>query len=190
MSTSPTTRLPKFLPRYCEVYHDAMPANVCKLLIDQFEYADNKSRVDDNGYPTFTAVNVNQEFPSMVPPLVMYVKDVVQRYHRDYPEYTKYIPVLRSLEEFRIKRYNSDSDDRFDEHVDVADTQSANRQLAFLFYLNGNFEGGQTEFNDGSRVTPHTGSVLVFPPFWLFPHAGLPVIKGTKYIMSTYLHLA
>ena len=184
------TTLPKFLPRYCEVYQDAIPANVCKLLIEQFEYSDNKQRLDDKGYPTFTQVNINQEYPTMVPPLVMYVKDVVQRYHRDYPEYTKYIPVLRSLEEFRVKRYNENSEDRFDEHVDVADIQSANRQLAFLFYLNGNFDGGQTQFNDGSRVTPHTGSVLVFPPFWLFPHAGLPVTKGTKYIMSTYIHLA
>ena len=119
----------------------------------------------------------------------MYVKDTVQRYHRDYPEYTKYIPVLRSLEEFRVKRYNSDSEDRFDQHVDVADIASSRRQLAFLFYLNSNFEGGETEFADGAKVTPRTGSVLVFPPFWLFPHAGLPVTKGTKYIMSTYLHL-
>jgi hypothetical protein len=28
--------------------------------------------------------------------------------------------------------------------------------------------------------------VVVFPPYWLFPHEGTPVIEGEKYIMSTY----
>ena len=29
----------------------------------------------------------------------------------------------------------------------------------------------------------------MFPPFWTHPHQGEQVIKGTKYIMMTYLHM-
>ena len=37
-------------------------------------------------------------------------------------------------------------------------------------------------------IHPKTGSVLVFPSLWTFPHAGLPVKSGTKYILTTYFH--
>ena len=50
----------------------------------------------------------------------------------------KYLPRLRSMEEFRVKRYRPGGEERFDEHVDVTDHMSAKRALAFLFYLNDN----------------------------------------------------
>lgn len=100
-----------------------------------------------------------------------------------------FMPPIRSLEQFRVKRYNSGSDDRYDTHVDVAHIESAQRYLALLFYLNDDFTGGQTQFAEGPAVIPKRGTVLVFPPYWMFPHAGLRVLTGTKYIMSTYLHL-
>ena len=96
----------------------------------------------------------------------------------------------RQLEEFRLKRYNGGSDDRYDEHIDVQSPDSSRRFLSFLFYLNDDFTGGETEFTEGGLVTPRRGSVLVFPPYWMYPHAGRRVITGTKYIMSTYMHLA
>ena len=73
----------------------------------------------------------------------------------------------------RVKKY--DVGDSFDTHVDVSDYASARRWLAFLVYLNDNFIGGETEFVDGKMIHPKTGTVLVFPSLWTFPHAGLPV---------------
>jgi hypothetical protein len=29
----------------------------------------------------------------------------------------------------------------------------------------------------------------MFPPYWTHPHQGEKVIKGTKYILMTYLHM-
>ncbi|WP_394687711.1 hypothetical protein [uncultured Xanthomonas sp.] len=29
--------------------------------------------------------------------------------------------------------------------------------------------------------------LLIFPPYWMFLHAGLPPRSGDKYILSTYL---
>jgi hypothetical protein len=43
-------------------------------------------------------------------------------------------------------------------------------------------------FLPDKQVQPVKGSVIVFPPTWQYPHAGLPLISGTKYIMSTYLN--
>ena len=98
----------------------------------------------------------------------------------------KYLPRLRVLEEFRVKRYRPGGEERFDEHVDVADYKSAKRALAFLFYLNNN--DGDTYFPEHDvTISPKCGKVLVFPPTWEYPHAGLPP-TNTKYILSTYIH--
>ena len=97
------------------------------------------------------------------------------------------MPKLSLLEEFRVKRYKTGGVERFDEHVDVASYDTARRCLAFLFYLNDN--DGKTVFTrHGLSISPMCGRVVVFPPTWEYPHAGLAPSTKTKYIMSTYLH--
>jgi prolyl 4-hydroxylase len=29
--------------------------------------------------------------------------------------------------------------------------------------------------------------MLIFPPYWMYQHAGLPPLSNEKYILSTYL---
>ena len=37
------------------------------------------------------------------------------------------------------------------------------------------------------KVEPRAGRLLMFPPYWMYQHAGLPPVSGNKYILSTYL---
>jgi hypothetical protein len=63
--------------------------------------------------------------------------------------------------------------------------------LAFLFYLNDVEEGGETSFTDhlkGNDVIPVRGRLLVVPTWMGFPHEAKEVIKGTKYMIKTYIH--
>ncbi|MFO1473223.1 MAG: 2OG-Fe(II) oxygenase [Lysobacterales bacterium] len=46
--------------------------------------------------------------------------------------------------------------------------------------------GGDTAFCDPAAA-PRAGRLLMFPPYWMFQHAGLPPVSGNKYILSTYL---
>ncbi len=87
-----------------------------------------------------------------------------------------------------MKRYTGGSGQQFSDHVDVGDLVSSKRYLAFLFYLNDDFTGGKTIFYPDTEITPVKGSVVIFPPSWQYPHAGLPVESGNKYIMSSYLN--
>ena len=91
------------------------------------------------------------------------------------------------MEEFRVKRYIPGGEERFDEHVDVATYETAKRALAFLFYLNEN-DGKTVLTHHELSVFPICGRVVIFPPTWEYPHAGLAPTDKTKYIMSTYLH--
>ena len=69
------------------------------------------------------------------------------------------------------------------------DHDSARRFLVLFFYLNDVEEGGETYFQDiDFTVQPKEGRLLIFPPTWMFPHAGLKPVSNDKYIAGTYLH--
>ncbi len=97
------------------------------------------------------------------------------------------VPPRERIENLRIKRYFVEGADQFQPHFDSLDYTS-NRYLVFLWYLNNVLEGGETDFPDlGLRVAARAGRLLIFPPYWMFQHAGLPPRSNDKYIISTYL---
>jgi|TARA_Y100000015_G_scaffold10038_1_gene9546 hypothetical protein len=174
---------------FIKLYEDALGEKECDILIQFFEQSHAKEIVKNGGTPNFTQLNINKSNPQLIAQLSRITQNVLSLYKRELPEYTRWYPSRLFLEEFRVKKYHARTKDRFDPHVDVQDHASARRYLAFLFYLNEDFSGGETEFPHHSRkITPKTGSVIVFPPTWQYPHAGLKVKKGVKYIMSTYCH--
>ena len=169
-----------------KVYDNVIPGVTCKRLLDLFEKnEEHQEYIDYNGCPCFTQLNLNQLSSDIVRSLVPYVQKVYQKYKKETK--SKYIPPLKELEEFRIKRYYNNGNEKFDEHVDVTDYNSSLRAVAFLFYLNDN--DGNTLFPlHNLNIQPVSGRVIVFPPTWEYPHEGLAPKSNPKYIMSTYVH--
>ena len=83
---------------------------------------------------------------------------------------------------FRFYRY--DVQQQFNWHYDAPYQRNQHERsfYTFMIYLNDNFEGGATAF-ENCEVTPKTGDGLFF--FQELEHAGLPVISGRKYILRT-----
>lgn len=86
-----------------------------------------------------------------------------------------------------MKRYTPNHQDWFQPHYDSVG-EHANRYLVFLWYLNDVDEGGETEFVDlDCSIQAAKGRLLMFPPYWMWRHAGNPPVSNAKYIVSTYL---
>lgn len=111
--------------------------------------------------------------------------NIAEEYFRDIDMY-QFIEQtgFSMIEDIRIKRYIANSDMRFDEHVDVVDLDSASRYLIGILYLNDN--NGDTVFRDIS-IRPTVGSMVVFPPMWMFPHKAKTPTDTDKYIMMSSL---
>ena len=167
-------------------YRGILSDVVCDWLISSIE-KEQQLIHRRNGPCNFDELNINQHHPDVVGPLSKCLLNALDNYSKDFPREVSYFPSL-ALEEFRVKRYIGGTDQQFSEHVDVGDLSSSKRYLSFLFYLNDNFDGGETIFYPDMKIKPIRGSVVIFPPMWMFPHAGLPVDSGTKYIMSSYLN--
>ena len=85
-------------------------------------------------------------------------------------------------ERFRFYRYGPQ--EYFKWHRDGSFAKSPDEVscLTFMIYLNGGFEGGDTEFKT-EFIKPQEGAALVFPH--KLPHQGAEIISGTKYVLRT-----
>jgi len=74
----------------------------------------------------------------------------------------------------------------YTEHIDHSDRHP--RVLSISFLLNDNYEGGEFSFFGGEHILPkETGSAIVFPSNFCFPHAVLPVTRGDRHAIITWI---
>ena len=83
-----------------------------------------------------------------------------------------------------IKFYRYDKGQRFKRHKDgrYKANSAIESRLSFLIYLNDDYEGGETKFQN-IKIKPKQGMALCFVhELW---HEGLPIIKGRKYMLRS-----
>jgi hypothetical protein len=174
------------------VHDNSLEPNVCDFLISLFEQSSDKhERYDNDGKPNFTQFNLteNRNLTEEVNQVHNHIIKKIFEHRDNYYEFVdkRVFPEEHALEQFRIKKYNPGGSDWFDTHVDVTNHESARRFLSFMWYLNDVESGGNTVFDD-VIITPKKGTLVMFPPLWMYPHRGEPPLSGPKYIMSAYLH--
>lgn len=181
------------LERCIQVFDDALPADFCAQMVVSFDRSPHLHVANGRGYrrgfdhSAWTELNItplaDAGFKGF---FIKQIDDHLARYNERLG-LTIPVPTRPRIEDIRVKRYRAGADEGFEPHYDSMDDK-ANRYLVFLWYLNDVAEGGETEFlNLGIKVAPRTGRLLMFPPYWMFQHTGLPPRSNDKYIVSTYL---
>lgn len=177
---------------FIHVYDNTLETNVCQYLISFFESSPElQEKIENERKPNFTQVNLtaNCKITEDLNNVHNYFIQKTFEYKNKYYEFIdgRVFPEQHAFEQFRIKRYIPNENEAFDTHVDVSDYETSRRFLSFMWYLNDVQSGGETQFKD-LIITPKMGTLVIFPPLWLFPHKGLEPISNPKYIISTYLH--
>ncbi|UXI67624.1 2OG-Fe(II) oxygenase [Tahibacter amnicola] len=181
------------LRRYIQVFDNALPDDFCDQMVQSFNHMARFHVRNGRGYRQGLEESGWTELD--ITPLTdagfqgfffKQIDDYLARYNQALG-LTIPVPPTSRFAELRIKRYASDGTDGFQPHFDSIN-QVANRYLVFLWYLNDVEEGGETQFVDlDVKVPARKGRLLVFPPYWMYQHAGLPPRSSDKYIISTYL---
>ena len=180
------------ISNYCKLVNDSLQKQYCEFLIKVFNENNTlHERFDNKAKPNFTQLNISKHkhlIGNLHDYLVRLSLQHLEQYKKQIAE-TSFWPKKIAFEEFRIKYYNEGGHDQFDEHIDSGNALTSKRYFIFFWYLNDVEDGGETIFtNTNLNIKPKQGALLMFPPFWMFPHKGNPVIKGNKYLLSSYLH--
>ena len=190
------------MDKYIKIYDDVIDQVSCQALIDKFEdsheYFETVHIEDGDAVISFEQVDMfkNEDaWKDVQAGFLELFQDHVLQYKIDCEITNKQWPEKYGYESIRMKRYLDNDYDRFDYHVDVRDHDTARRFLAFFIYLN-EVDGGHTEFVGLNipgtrmpyRIKPRRGRLVMFPPMWTYPHAGLKPIGGPKYFIHSYCH--
>lgn len=181
------------LRHYIRIYDGDLDAPFCRRMIDSFHSLARFHQVNGRTVrgglenSAWTELNVtglsDQAFLGF---FRNRINLALERYNRDIGLNIA-VPNSPKTAELILKRYRPGTDEQFEPHFDAIHTV-ANRYFVLLWYLNDVGEGGETVFPQlDVRVSAREGRLLVFPPYWMYQHAGLPPVSGEKYILSTYL---
>ncbi len=174
-------------------YHGALTADVCRSIIATFER-------DPRRQPSRTAAGVAEAGRSGT---IVAMTDDPEWAELKETVRTKTVECLHeyatrfSSIEFILKREEIllsppvveklDPGQGFAWHIDSGPIGTARRFLSALTYLNNVDEGGFTEFPlQNTMLKPRQGMIVLFPPYWLFPHRGIPPTQEIKYKMTSY----
>ena len=186
------------LSEFVKIYDNMLSPETCKAVIQLFnnEAYPVERHERANKSPIFNQMMMTDVLTPAHPlhkQCVAAFNRVLDNYKKDVP-HGEWIPftepdVLR-MEKFRIKHYSTNTEDQFAVHTDATTFDTCKRVLAMFFYLNETEEGGETWFPCIGNVKTKMGRVVVFPPNWMWPHAGLKTRGDSdKFLLSTYLHL-
>lgn len=181
------------LRHYVRWYDDALPVAFCEKMIASFQQATTHHVKRERGWragldaSAWTELDITPLADSALKGFFYHrIDEYLARYNADVGLEIP-IPATTLLAPLRIKRYLPEAEEEFQLHFDSIG-EVANRYLVYLWYLNEVEEGGETEFSAlGIKVRPRAGRLLMFPPYWMFQHAGRPPASGEKYILSTYM---
>ena len=177
---------------YIRTYDNVINHQLCDDMIAEFEKSEEQFDVQTlKGHRSFTQIALQQHenWKQFLDPLYWAFNKCIKEYMKDCNIVERMFPEEFAYEMFRMKRYEPNGVDEFNDHVDVGNHASAKRFLVFFLYLN-EPEGGETDFPQrGVSVLPKAGRLLMFPPMWTHLHAGRKVTGDTsKYIVGSYLH--
>jgi hypothetical protein len=93
---------------------------------------------------------------------------------------------LKLPDYFSIRKYNSLAD--MGKHVDAEDPTDTNHPVVSgVLYLNDEYEGGEIYFPEqGIKIKPEAGSLIMFPAYRPYFHHPLPVTSGNKYMVPFF----
>ena len=177
------------MDNYIKCYDNAVTDEFCDMCVLKFEndYIAHEQWPEDK--PFFTQINLGKSgmWGDENTYLTAIFSKYVKKYRKDCKIDNNQWPSSFGLEPFRMKRYLPDGQS-FPPHVDVNTKQNCTRFLAFFLYLTDNKEGSTifTKHNVKSSCTK--GSLLIFPPNWLYLHSGERCVETNKYIVGSYAH--
>ena len=181
------------LRRYIRTYDNDLDPRLCQQMIasfaglERFQLRNGRGVRSGLEQSAWTELNVTRlSDAGFLGPFRGLIDRALERYNRDI-ELAIPIPNSPATADLTLKRYRPGEQERFQLHFDSIN-HVASRYLVLLWYLNDVEQGGETRFPQlDVTVQARAGRLLMFPPYWMYQHEGLPPLSGDKYIISTYL---
>jgi len=184
-----TTRL---LQDYIKVYENFLDKDFCSEVIDTLEknkwstHQFYKART--NSYESSdTELQVSMSCDSIAQQKLINDKIwfAIEKYVlKDFEEFAEHFPGWDGYSPIRFNKYEENTEMHL--HSDlVRGLFTGERRgiplLSVVGLLNDNYEGGEFIMWRDTKIELPTGSIMIFPSNFLYPHQVTPIMKGVRY---------
>jgi hypothetical protein len=182
------------LSDYIKVYNNILSKDECELILSEYKNCNDwtSTRVGDEGrldkdVRNCDIINIsigsiiknNLEKRKLIDDLIFEKSAIAaKKYVEDFPHC-----FLKSDSGYDLLRYSEGG--YYTQHTD--NYKETPRTLSMSIALNEDFIGGELAFFDREiQIRMDTGSAIVFPSNFMYPHEVMPVIQGTRYVIVTW----
>jgi prolyl 4-hydroxylase len=184
---------------YIKIYSNAIPDALCDALVTMFEAETSQPHVANMNETYRRCSKLEMPHPNIAETEQLYneLHHILQKFTDKYKNDIGKEgggPTLNfgtRIEKAFMYCYkpNTEKPEFFHDHADCWNFNTASRQVSYILYLNDVEIGGETVFPFYSlRVKPKKGTILMFPPFFIYTHHADPPLSGNKYVIVTWLH--
>jgi predicted 2-oxoglutarate/Fe(II)-dependent dioxygenase YbiX len=182
------------LEQYIHVFEDIFPHDLCNEILNEYENSNEwQHSLVGNGSAEKGIRNCNSIFISSSDTISKnqekreeidnkihkYIAKAVEQYHELHKEFLIDIDTGYDLLRYQEGEF-------YIEHTDSFKEQQ--RSVSCSIQLNDDYEGGNFAFfNRQMQIRSGKGSTIMFPSNFMFPHEIMPVTKGTRYSIITWL---
>lgn len=182
------------LDHFIHVFDDILPESLCDEILNEYKDSDlwtdakvgggdvnrEARNCDQIMISDHNIISQNYEIrKSLDDKIHEYTKKAVEKYREKHPLFNINIDTG-----YQMLRYGEGQ--FYIEHVDSFIQQQ--RSVSCSIQLNQDYDGGEFALFDREiMIRTKKGSVIMFPSNFMYPHEIMPVIKGTRYSIITWL---
>ena len=182
---------------YIQEYPNILSPKLCNQIIKYYESTgefEKSTYSTDSGLSSKTEERVRmdeqwitrKEKGGLYGDLLSGFKIALQKYSELYPNV-----VIQHSTPFRLNRYSAPGGFMV-RHIDNIHHSHGQRygfpHITMLMFMSDDYKGGELDLCDGLYVKkPKTGTCVVFPSNFMYPHEVKPVTEGTRYTVMVWL---
>lgn len=180
------------------VYDNAIQESFCNDIIKAFDYSMENGSVycEDNQFHNSNAGRFDWALDLTQMDSIMDgrpVEDINEALQQALDEYVHVFGHMKGISLYSIVQKVQKTPAGGGYHVwhdENSAIEHSGRLIVWMFYLNDNFEGGETEFlYYKKRIQPRAGTLLLWPAGLTHAHRGGLVLKGNKYVVTGWFYV-
>jgi len=179
------------IDHYIGVYDNVFDEESCKKIIQRFEDLNERAAFSVSGTEQFNEGALGRKDQSIFFETAArdMGNDIQQSVMKCFEEYKKTYVGLNNVPlvswACKVQRTGHAGGYHVWHAEHGGDLSSMRRAAVWILYLSTHEGSGETEFlQQGVRVEPRAGRVVIWPASYTHPHRGNPVYNGTKYIAT------
>ena len=174
---------------YIKFYQDVVDRDLCvDVTMEKYPYEPSAYATHDSGKFIENNRVTSEDYwiredHKFYQPLKKTYENIYTKYKEDFPDFT-----VQHHTDFRISKYSKGC--FMSRHVDLIHHSHGQQygypQVTVLLFLNDDYKGGKIEISETLYNTP-SGSSIVFPSNFVYPHQVLQVEDGVRYSVTCWL---